>query len=115
MSCPVKRRLKRQAPLLRALKDANPRMRRAMIRAADKDLLLTLSECSLNVLNANQRISPRCRATLQKYKTALRQLAAPSSEVSYARKRRLLEQRGGFLGVLLSSVLGGLLSKLVSG
>ena len=101
-------------PLLRALHVAGPEMRRAIIRAADASLLQTLSECSLNVLQGNQPVSPRCKRVLARYKGELRRLASPLHQVPLNAKRRILEQRGGFLGALLSTVLGGLLSKLVS-
>lgn len=110
--CPIRSRLKRHLPILHTLKTASPRMRSAIINTADKSLLLTLSECSLNVLNQNQRISPRCKAYLRRYRNQLRQLAASPRQVSFHKKRRVL-QRGGFLSILLGSLLSGLLSKLV--
>jgi hypothetical protein len=88
-------------------------MRRAIIGQADPSLITTLSECSLNTLNGAQPISPRCKALLTKYKGQLRQLAAPIRTVSIQRKRRIL-QSGGFLSILLSSLLGGLINRLTS-
>lgn len=114
MPCPTKRRLKRHLPLLQVLKNAPPALRKAIIKTADDGFMQTLSECSLNVLHGNQAISPKCKATLRKYRAELRLLASPRREVSTVRKRRILSQRGGFLSVLLGSLLSGVLSKLVS-
>lgn len=111
--CPLKR-VKKQIPMLQVLKGASPKMRKAIINNADKPLLGTLSECSLNVLNGNQKVSPKCMHLLGKYKNQLRHLAAPTNRVSYKRKRQILLQKGGFIiPTLVGSVLSGLLSKLL--
>lgn len=111
--CPLKR-LRDHVPMLHVLRNAHPKMRRAIINNADNSLLLTLGECSLNVLNSNQPLSDECKRKLKKYKQDLRQLAAPSRRVPYKRKRAILQQRGGFIiPTILGTLLSGIISKLV--
>lgn len=112
-ACGLKR-LKNHIPMLQVLHKAKPKMTRSIINTADPALLTTLSECSLNVLNGNQKISPKCKQILTKHKNQLRHLAAPPHKVSYKRKKKILLQKGGFIiPALIGSVLSGLLSKLV--
>lgn len=85
-------------------------MKKAIIHESDNGLLHALSECSLNVLNGNQKISSQCKKLLSKHRGELRKLAAPPRDVSYKRKRKILLQKGGFiLPALISSVLSSLL------
>ena len=113
-TCPVKKRLKKHIPFLHVLKDASPKMRTSIIKAADAPLINTLSECSLNVLNGNQRISPQCKKLLTGYKNQLRNLATASPRVSIKRKKQILLQKGGFIiPTLIGSVLSGLLSDIL--
>lgn len=109
----VAARLRKNIHLLHVLRQADRPLRNRILENADKDLVTTLAECSLNVLSSNQPISAKCKSALRKYKTVMRKLSQPHNRVSWKRKRRLLNQRGGFLGVLLSSVLGGLLSRVL--
>ena len=109
----VAARLRRQIHVLHVLHKGDRPLQKHILRRASKELVTTLAECSLNVLSKNQPISPKCRSALCRYKTLLRKLAQPHSRVPWRRKRRLLGQRGGFLGVLLGSVLSGLLSRVL--
>lgn len=113
--CPKKikrimKRLKKHKPLLQVLATSNPTVRDAILSTANNPFIQTLSECSLNVLNGNQKISERCKKELKRYKSELRDLAARSSEVSFLEKRDILQQEGGsFLPTLIQTVLSGLL------
>jgi len=111
----VSARLRRQIHVLHVLHGADRPLQKLILRRAGKELVTTLAECSLNVLSSNQPVSPNCRRALCKYKTVLRKLAQSHSRLSWRRKRRLLVgQRGGFLGILLGSVLSGLLSRVLA-
>lgn len=108
-------RLRKQIHMLHVLRSADRRLRKRLLQHADKDLVTTLGECSLNVLSSNQPISDKCKQTLRKYKTEMRKISLPHSKVSWQRKRHIIRQRGGFLNVLLGSVLSGLLSRFLQG
>lgn len=110
----VKKRLKKHYDILKVLRDGNTPLRKGILREADKDLITTLSECALNVLHKNQPVSAHCKRKLAVYKRELRRLASQNHKVGWKRKRKMLVQRGGFLGVLLSSLLSGLIAKMLS-
>lgn len=96
-------RIKRQAPLLKLLSKAKPATVRAVIKEADKDLVDALCECALNVLSGTVSLSKPARKKLLRHKSTLRCLSGKS--LSTHRKKVLL-QKGGFLGALLGPVLG---------
>lgn len=95
-------RLKKNLPLLKWLSVAKPRTARSMLKAADKDVVNTLSECCVNVLRGNVPLSDGQKRKLCKYKRHMRRLAAKST--SHTTKKALL-QNGGFLGSLLTPIL----------
>lgn len=100
-------RLQKHAPTLRALSTISPAMCKAVIKAADKDLINTLCECSHNVLKGNVPLTPAQKNRLRRHKRTLRGLVQKQS----LGKKKTLLQSGGFLGALLGpvvSLLGGL-------
>ena len=102
-------RLKRHCNTLKRLSRSKPSISRPIIRDASKDLLNTISECSYNVLKGVVPLTTKQKSRLCKYKTKLRQIA--NKKVSQKRKRAIL-MRGGFLGALLSPIIGVLGSLL---
>lgn len=105
----MSKRLKKHAALLRFLGKAKPAISKSVIKSADRELLNTFCECSLNVLNGTVPLTTKQRSRLKKHKAKLRSLVA--KRVSNKRKLALL-QNGGFLSALLSpiiGILGGLL------
>ena len=102
-------RLQRNLPLLKVLCGAKPALTKAVLKGASPDLINALSECSLNILKGNVRLSPAQKKQLSRYKQSLRTLARKG--VSVKRRKQIL-QKGGFIGALLKpglGVLGGLL------
>ena len=95
-------RVKRQALILKALSQAHPHVCWAILCGADKDLLQCLSECALNVLKGNVKLTPGQKASLTKYKQKLRKLA--NKKVSLKEKNRII-QTGGFTPALLTPLL----------
>ena len=85
------------------LKKAEPRLRKALITNCNTELVNCISECLLNVLNGNLKLSDSNARKMQKYKCALRKVA--DRHVSLSGKKRLTVQRGGFLLPLLSAIL----------
>lgn len=100
---------------LRALAEATPSERRAIIRGADKKLIHCLCELSHNVLKGNIDISPKQFFRLNRYRRSLRELA--DQKLSINRKKDLLlsnSQVGGFLPIL-ASIAAPLISGLLGG
>ena len=100
------KRIKLNYHNLHTLKDANPKVRKAIISNCDKDLINSVSECALNVLRGNITLSNCKKGRLRKFKRQLR--AVVDKRVPVTIKKRLIIQRGGFLVPLLTAVLPAL-------
>ena len=106
------RRLQHNAPYLHVLARGSDKQRQGVIQGANKELIACLCECALNVLNGNVHLKPSEKKKLLKYKRHLRALS--NKKTPALKKKKLLRQKGGFLGALLTpvlSALGGLLFK----
>lgn len=97
--------------LLYILKNAKPKLRNAILKNADNSLIKTLYEIIYNTIYMNHPIDKKCKKVLTKYKTNLRCLACPKR--SLPSKRELLIQKGGFLPTLISTILGGIIGKIL--
>ena len=91
---------------LHTLKYAQPKLRKAIISNCGKDLVNGVSECALNQLHGNVKLSD-CTRKLRKYRRYVRTV---NRRVPLARKKKLIIQRGGFLVLLLTAVLPTLAS-----
>lgn len=109
---------KHHLPLLKGLKACkSTKRRRELLKRGGSDLQRVLREICHNILKGNLRLTPRQKSALKKYKKAIRLLAVKKTP---AKKRLIVEQKGGFLGALIgpligsvaASALGGLASKL---
>jgi hypothetical protein len=105
------KKLKRNKHLLGLLKTASPKLRRSLIESASADGINAIGECCLNTLNGNHKISPSVKTKLRRFKNTLRKLSCP--KLSIKKKRQILKQKGGFLPVLLGSLLSGLVGSLI--
>jgi hypothetical protein len=102
------KRIKSNYHHLHVLKTAKPQLRRAIIKNCNSELVKTISECVLNVLRDNLQLSACQKKRLRKFKGPLRALA--DKNVSLPAKKRILNQRGGFLVPLLGAILPTLAS-----
>jgi hypothetical protein len=95
------------------LATAKPKMVKAIINCADKDLVHCLCECAFNVLKGNVPLTNAQKVKLKRYKQHLRALVHKKR----ANKKKIL-QTGGFLPALLApiaaSVIGPVLGSLLS-
>lgn len=108
-------RLKRNLDFIKVLANAKPRQRKAIVHTADKDLILCLCEIILNLLTGNVKVPDKIIDQLRKHKDCLRTLA--EQRTSLKTRRDILEQKGGFLPILLTPILsiaGQLLADLVT-
>lgn len=107
------KKLKSCSHMLHVLQSANPKLRKAILKEVPNDVIQVLSEICLNTLRGNVKVKQQTREKLKAYKGVLRQLA--SSSVGDTKKRRLLIQKGGFLGLLLGALLSGVLGHFING
>ena len=93
--------LKRQVLCLQMLnRTKNTKLRKAILEHADADLISALCECAHNILRGTVRLTPREKVRLRKYKNKLRLLV--NKRLSVSRRRRGIQQSGGFLPALLA-------------
>jgi hypothetical protein len=78
-------------------------LRKAIFSNCDRELLNSISECVLNVLKGNVRLSSCVTRKLRKHRDVLRAVA--EKRVPLSSKKRRVVQRGGFLLPLQSAVL----------
>ena len=100
---------KKDVDLLRILAKSDPRVVRGILKTADVKLINLLSECALNILNKNVPVSNKRKNMLKKYKKQMEKLAYGKLKLN-GRKRIL--QTGGFLSILLSTILPTILKLL---
>ena len=102
------RRIKSNYYALQVLKNAWPELHKAIVSNCNKDLLHSICECVLNVLNGNIRGSDCTKRKLKKFKASL--LSLVHKRLPLVSKRRVILQLGAFLLPLLSAVLPTLTS-----
>lgn len=105
------KRLVKNQYILRLLKNPNKKIRNSILKSCDDDVIKTLVEIAINTLNGNNKISKKNLKFLKKHKNVIRCLISTKS--SLKAKRRILLQRGGFLPVLIGTVLSGIIGKLI--
>ena len=97
-------RLKRNFKLLKLLQKASPKKRKLILHNASSDLVLCIAEIIDNVLRGHVNMPKKKLKQLSKYKKVLRSVA--NKKVPVNSKRKILNQRGGFLSALLGPVIG---------
>lgn len=100
----MSKNIKRQLDYLKVLSVATPKQRQAIIDGASKDLIYAICECALNCLKGNVNLTSSQKQKLSRHKNTLRSLA--NKKYPLKKKRSVLKQKGGFLGVLLKPILG---------
>lgn len=93
-------RLLRNHSLLKLLLKATPKQRRVILQAATDEFILCLCELALNVLHGNIPLTQQQHQKLKRKRTEIKFVA--DKKVGVKRKRRLINQQGGFLLPLLS-------------
>jgi hypothetical protein len=85
------------------LKNAKLKFRKTILSNCNNELINTISEYVLNVLRGNVKLKDSQKRRLQKFRVQLR--SAAGRRVALATKKKLINQRGGFLVPLLSAIL----------
>jgi len=104
------KRLRKHADVLKVLASAKPKLKKAIIEGADPQLIKCLCDCANNILKGHVSLSKSQLANLRRHKRSVRFL---TQRQNIARKKKIL-QTGGFLGTLLTPILGILGSLLGS-
>jgi hypothetical protein len=86
-------------------------MRRSIIQNAPQDLINALCECIYNLLKGNVNLNESEKQKLSSYKKAMRKIL---NRISLKERKKILIQKGGFLEILLPSVISGLASIISS-
>ena len=93
--------------VLKVLSKANKKLRCAIIRNGNCDLINALVECVVNVLHGNVNLSEQDRKNLAKFRFQLRKLA---KTVNLNDRKKLIVQYGGFLQFILPAIISGIAS-----
>jgi hypothetical protein len=101
MTC---KRIKRHFHCLSLLASANPSLRKAIIKACDKDFICCICECIKNVTEANVPIPHDSLKQLKRHRRILDKIVDKRTHLPV--KKRLIVQHGGFLSILLPPLLG---------
>jgi hypothetical protein len=87
------------------------KFKRTLLENCGTDALKAILEIVLNVMKGNVKVSEKVRRKLKKYKSSLRKLICP--QLSLKSKRKVLIQSGGFLNILLPTLIGGILNHIL--
>lgn len=98
--------------MLYVLKNADTKLRKAILKNASPEIIKTLCEISYNTLIGNHKICHKTKRRLFSYKRELRKLSCPKRSVSS--KRKILIQKGGFLPALIGSLLSGVIASYLN-
>ena len=96
-------RLRRNVDFLRMLAKGNSTKRKRLLACAHKDLIQCISECALNVLKGNVKLSSVDLKRIKRHRKLVRTLA--EKKTALKKKRELLIQKGGGLPALLIPIL----------
>jgi len=97
---------------LHILRTAESKLHKATISNCNKVLVNSISECILNVMNGNVKMAGCSTRKLRKHRVTLRKVA--DKRIPLSTKKRLINQRGGFLLPLLSAILPAMANLIVS-
>lgn len=93
-------RLKRNLPLLRMLLQVSPVQRQKLLQTASKELILSVCEVAFNILRGVIPLSTLQYKRLARQKSAIKLVA--DKRIGLLKKKQVINQKGGFLGPLLS-------------
>ncbi|XP_071964131.1 uncharacterized protein [Antedon mediterranea] len=99
----MSKRIKKNAETIRFLAHCSPRQRKIILENADDQLVTALCECAMNVLKGRVQVSNAHKKKLVRYKKHMRDITNKS--ISPLKRKRLLIQKGGFLGLILQPIL----------
>lgn len=105
------KRIEENFELLNLISTCKKNKRDILIKKGKKEFILSICECVLNTLNGNVNFNKTDLEKLQKYKSTLRNLIKKSN---IKKKKDILIQKGGFLQILLPTIISGVVSLIQS-
>jgi outer membrane lipopolysaccharide assembly protein LptE/RlpB len=96
-------RLQKNQPFLHLLARSSAKRRKSLLQQATKDELTALFEICLNILRGHLPLTPQLHKKLKKEQKTLRTFA--DKKISLKHKKKLVNQKGGFLGALAGIAL----------
>ena len=105
------KRIEQNLELLRVISNCKKNKRNILIKKGDKEFILSICECVFNTLKGNINFKKSDLIKLKKYKNTLRNLLNKSSII---KKKEILVQNGGFLQILLPTIVSGVLTLIQS-
>ena len=97
--------------LLRALQLMSPRQRNFFLRTMNKDQMRILEVAFFNLATNHRGLSKADERVLSRHKQKIETVA--STNYKHTEKRKLLTQKGGFIGALLP-ILGTLVTSFLT-
>lgn len=103
----LKTRFEHYRPMLQKLSTAPVKEREAILKRAPSCLIKLLSECGLNVLKGNVKLTDHQYARLKPHRRLLLHVSRPTASVK-ERRDALVQKKGGFLPIILPMLLSAL-------
>ena len=104
-------RIRANQAFLHLLARSTSERRRLLLKHATKDELMSLFEICLNILRGNLNIKGKDYTKLKKERHLISQLA--NRRVTFNKKKKLINQKGGFIGTLASIAVPALAQLLL--
>ena len=104
-------KLKQHVDVLKTIAHCKPKIRLAILKNADKDLIEVICHCVFNLLIGHISLSEKEKDNLKAYKNILSALEQKSS---FNNKKKILVQQGGFLEYLIPEAITGISSIISS-
>ena len=108
----MSKRIKTNQPFIHLLARSSAKRRKLLLKQATKEELSSLFEICLNILKGNIPLSTQAFKKLQRHKNLIRTLG--NKRVSIKHKKKIVNQKGGFIGSIAAialPLLAGLLGK----
>ena len=100
-------RFKNNIKLLELLACSKSKLRNSIINGGSKELIYSVCDCILNVMNKNIKLKSKTFKELKPYKNTFKKLLKKSKLKD---KKKLIIQKGGFLQYLIPAVISGISS-----
>ena len=105
-------RMKHHIGVLEYIRDLTEKERKNFVKTAGSELLKTISEICLNLLQGNISISPNDVKKLKKYKNQI--ITLSKKQHNLTKRRNICSQKGGFIGTLIATLLPTIIGSIIS-
>lgn len=99
------RAVENQTDMLKVLAHCKIKIRKAILKNADKELVDAICQCVFNMLQGNVQLTKAQKNSLSQYRHVMRKLVQKGGLKS---KKQLLVQKGGFLQFLIPAAISGI-------